>query len=67
MSFSIGQVRYIDSMQFMGFGLEKLANNLDVSDLHHTSDQFPVPEQFDLVQRKGVYPYDFVTSFEAFQ
>ena len=40
-SMSVGQVRFIDSFQFMNSGLGALVDNLDASDLYFTNNQFP--------------------------
>ena len=55
MSISVGQVRYLDSMQFMASSLESLADNLSSEDRYHTRSQFPA-DQFKEACKKGVYP-----------
>ena len=63
---SVGQVRFIDSFQFMNSGLGDLVDNLESSELHFTSMQFPDPAEFELVKKKGVYPYDYFNSITRF-
>ena len=54
-------IRFLDSFKFMASSLEKLANNLDnFPNLQRCFEG----EQFELVKRKGVYPYDYMSSFE---
>ena len=55
------KIRFIDSLKFMASSLEKLVNNLS----HYPSLQrhFEGP-QLELVKRKGVYSYDYVSSFD---
>jgi hypothetical protein len=58
LSFSIGSLRFIDSLQFMNASLEKLASNLQPDDFVHTRRHFPA-DKVDLVLRKGVFPYEY--------
>ena len=50
---------FIDSLQFMNSSLAKLASNLSEDDFIYTKKYFTDPVQFNLMTRKGVYPYDF--------
>ena len=66
MAFMLGNnLTFIDSFQFMSSTLDKLVSNLPKEALKYTSKQFK-NEQFDLMTRKGVYPYDFMDSFDKF-
>ena len=56
---------FIDSFQFMCSSLDKLVSNLPKDDLIYTSKPFK-GKRLDLMSQKGVYPYDFVDSFEKF-
>ncbi|XP_078032837.1 uncharacterized protein LOC144467773 [Augochlora pura] len=58
--------RFIDSTKFLNSSLDKLSSYLDKRDLHivrshysHLSD-----DDFDLVTRKAIFPYDYVTSYD---
>ena len=56
-------IRFIDSFKFMGTSLEKLVNNLPKDDcinlgLYYSGDKF------NLLARKGVYPYKYMDSLE---
>ena len=66
LSLSVGQLRFIDSFQFLNATLDSLVNNLKVDDLKYTSQEFPNLEKFDLVRRKAVFPYDFLDLMERF-
>jgi DNA polymerase type B, organellar and viral len=58
-SFSIGSLRFIDSLQFLNSSLEKLASNLKPEDFVQTKSYWPA-DKVDLLLRKGVYPYDYM-------
>jgi hypothetical protein len=67
MSFSIGNLKFIDSFQFMSSSLEKLTENLyDGQDrfkhFHNVKKFFP--EHLDLVCQKGYFPYEWLDSLE---
>ena len=56
---------FIDSFQFMSSSLDKLVSNLPKDDLIYTSNVFK-GKRLNLMSQKGVYPYDFMDSFEKF-
>ena len=56
---------FIDSFQFMSSSLDKLVSNLPKDDLIYTSKVFKGKRLY-LMSQKGVYPYDFMNSFEKF-
>ena len=66
MAFYISKLSFIDSFQFMSSSLDKLAGNLEDRDFIYTKDYFTDPVQFNLMKRKGVYPYDYIDSFSKF-
>ena len=56
-------IRFIDSFKFMATSLEKLVNNLPKDDcinlgLYYSGDKF------NLLVRKGVYPYEYMDSLQ---
>ena len=58
---------FIDSMQFLNSGLEKLVENLGSEDFKCLSKEFGKrSERLELVKCKGVYPYEWVDTFEKF-
>ena len=64
LSFSIGRMQFLDSIQFAPESLEKLAKTLSDDDMRLTKEAFPDPEQFQLMRKKGVYPYDLITDLK---
>ena len=66
MAFMLGNhLTFLDSFQFMSSSLEKLVGNLPKESLKYTSKMFK-GTKFDLMIRKGVYPYDYMDSFDKF-
>lgn len=63
MSVTLGQLKFIDSLQFLNASLSKLVENM--KEFPITSSKTQV-EHLDLLKRKGVYPYEYVNSFERF-
>ena len=56
------EIRFIDSFKFLQTSLSNLVSNLQPSDF--TNLQKNVKNNHSLLTRKGVYPYDYVTSIE---
>ena len=66
MAFMLGNhLTFIDSFPFMSSSLDKLVSNLPKDDLIYTSKAFK-GKRMNLMSQKGVYPYDFMDSFEKF-
>ena len=66
MAFMLGKhLTFIDSFQFMSSSLDKLVSNLPAEALKYTNKIFQ-KEKFKLMTRKGIYPYDYMDSFEKF-
>ena len=66
MAFTLGNhLTFLDSFQFMSSSLDKLVSNIPRESLKYTSQIFEGKE-LDLMARKGVYPYDYMDSFEKF-
>jgi hypothetical protein len=61
----IERFRFLESFKFMSSSLDGLVNNLKKEQMIHTQ-QFFLEDKVDLIIRKGVYPYDFMNSWEAF-
>src|SRR6266516_2850228 len=66
-SFQIGQLRFLDSLQFLSTSLDALVLNLKrdlekdgVNWFTHTHRHFSDDESFSRVIRKGVYPYEYM-------
>ena len=71
LTFSLGNLKFIDSLQFMSASLETLVGNLSKAprgDQKFTqlNKHFP-PDQADLLRRKGVFPYSYITGPEVLE
>ena len=68
MTFSIGDLKFIDSFQFMASSLEKLVENLyDPSEDKFQNFKFMkqnYPEHMELLCQKGYYPYEWVNGVD---
>ena len=56
---------FIDSMQFMNSRLITLVKNLSDNDFKYLSEEFS-GDLLELVKQNGVYPYEYMGSFEKF-
>ena len=56
------EIRFIDSFKFLQTSLFNLVSNLQPSDF--TNLQKNIKTHYSLLTRKGVYPYDYVTSID---
>ena len=66
LAFMLGNhLDFIDSFQFMSSSLDKLVSNLSKEALKYISEKF-TGKKLSLISQKGVYPYDFMDSFERF-
>ena len=65
-SFSLGKLVFIDSFQFMNKSLGELVKNLKDSGntFKHCREYFA--DYTDILTRKGVYPYEYMDSFNKF-
>ena len=72
-SFQLGNLRFLDSLQFLGPGssLETLAKNLkEFPILEEQFEQvwsFGKAEDLHLLKQKGIYPYSYVKNFQVFK
>ena len=53
---------FVDSFQFMSSRLDKLSSNLAEDQFIYTDMVFG--EKACVVKKKGVYPYDYIDSFD---
>ena len=66
MAFMLGNhLTFLDSFQFMSSSLDRLVSNLPKESLKYTSKKFK-GEKLNLMAQKGVYPYDYMDSFDKF-
>ena len=56
------EIRFLDSFKFLQTSLANLVGNLQPDDFHNTKQAFK--KNVNLLTRKGVYPYDYVSSLE---
>ena len=63
LSFTIGNIRFIDSFQFMSKSLDELSASLPKEDFNHTALHTPA-DKLPLLLRKGVFPYEYWSSAE---
>ena len=56
------EIRFIDSFKFLQTSLSNLVSNLQPEDFINTKRKFK--NNLELITRKGVYPYDYVSSLE---
>ena len=65
LSLAVGQLKFIDSFQFTPKSLDILAKTLADDELRYLRESC-TSNHFGLIQRKGVYPYDYMDSFDRF-
>ena len=66
LSFTIGRLKFLDSFQFLPASLDSLAQQMKDSDFKYMTRFFPDPTKRALMLRKGVFPYDYMTSMDKF-
>jgi len=67
MTFTVGSLKFIDSLNFLNSGLDKLVANLATGGLDmfpNLKQNFPKNTRLDLLMKKGVYPYEYIDSLE---
>ena len=66
MAFMLGNhLLFLDSFQFMNSSLDNLIKNLPDNAFKYTQQEFQ-DEQLNLMKQKGIYPYDYMDSFDRF-
>ena len=60
------ELRFIDSFKFMSSGLDSLTKNLVRGGQKLFGFEDYSELQYDLLTRKGVYPYEYVNSWDRF-
>ena len=65
-SFSLGQLRFIDSAQFLLSSLDKLVAANPPEAFHITAQHEPKRERRELLMRNGVYPYEYMDTWSRF-
>lgn len=63
-SFNLGELVFIDSMQFLNSSLAKLVDTLEDNQFTHLTKYFP--NDLNILRRKGVFCYDYFTDQSVF-
>lgn len=58
------RLRFIDSYRFLPFSLDFLSKELDDDQCFEVKTFFPENEKFNLLRKKGVFPYSYLDCFE---
>ena len=61
------ELRFIDSFKFMASSLDSLVKNLVSSGEKLFGFENCTEDQYDLLTRKGVYPYEYMDSWDKFE
>ena len=61
------ELRFIDSFKFMASSLDSLVKNLVSSGEKLFGFEDCTEDQYDLLTRKGVYPYEYMDSWDKFE
>ena len=61
------ELRFIDSFRFMASSLDSLARNLTDDQCKNLRWFYQDQEVFKLMRCKGVYPYEYMDSWERFE
>ena len=65
-SLTVGKLKFIDSLQFTSQSLDSLVKTLEDDEFRYLRESC-ISNHFGLVRRKGVYPYDYMDSFNRFE
>ena len=63
-SFVVGRLKFLASMQFLSCGLNKPAQQLSVDQSNHLKAVYPL--HWKLLSKKVIYYYDYMDSMERF-
>lgn len=58
-------LRFVDSFKFLPYSLDQMVKNLKMEEFHELKNHFPGKENFDRLCKKGIYPCEFMTSFDS--
>lgn len=59
-------VKFIDSYMFLNTSLEKLCESMNKENFINLAQFCKSPERFELACRKGVYPYEYMDSWDKY-
>ena len=66
-SFSLGQLRFIDSAQFLLASIDKLVVANPLEALQIIAKHEPDRERREILMRNGVYPYEYMDTWDRFE
>ncbi len=66
-SFKLGNIVFKDSIDFLNGSLDKVSKSLSKDDYKLTKLLYPNQDEFKMMIRKGVYPYEYMNSFKRFR
>ena len=66
-TFSLGQLRFIDSFQFLSTSLHRLVASNKPEVFNITAEYEKDSEKRQLLLRKGVYPYEYMNNWDCFE
>ena len=61
------ELRFIDSFKFMSSSLDSLTTNLVRGGQRLFGFEEYTPKQYELLVKKGIYPYEYMSSWEKFK
>ena len=61
------KLRFIDSFKFMASSLDSLTNNLVKGGRKLIGFEDYTDKQYELLMRKGIYPYEYMSSWDKFK
>lgn len=59
------EIRFLDSFRFMSSSLDSLVKDLDSNSFSAVSEYVSNPAKRDLLLRKGIFPYDYISSIDC--
>ena len=62
LSLAVGRLKFNDSFQFTPQSKDSRVKTLEDDEFKYSRESFPA-QQFNLIKRKAVYPYDYMDSF----
>lgn len=66
-SFNTTQLKFIDSLAFLQASLDKVSMSMVDEQFVETRKECKNEEEFRLLRKKGVYPYEYMNGFERFE
>ena len=65
-SFQFGKLRFLDSYKFFLKSLDDVSKSMKDEDFILTRKEFPEDEKFNLLRKKGIYPYEYIDDYSKF-